>query len=102
MNSMDPKTTFCKNPSVSSKITDSDLILYDASMNSVHILNRTANLIWELCDGMHTINDIEKAMRERFSVDREYDLMRDIDQAVEQLLSKGLLVEGNSQDQSNT
>jgi hypothetical protein len=51
---------------------------------------------------MHTINDIEKAMRERFSVDREYDLMRDIDQAVEQLLSKGLLVEENSQDQSNT
>jgi hypothetical protein len=100
INSMDPKTTFCKNPSVSSKITDTDLILYDASMNSVHILNRTANLIWELCDGMHTVSDIEKAMRERFSVDNEYDLLRDIDQAVHHLLMKGLLVKGHSQDQS--
>jgi hypothetical protein len=96
----EPETIYYKNPSVSSKITGADLILYDASMNSVHILNRTANLIWELCDGLHTINDIEKAMRDRFSVDHEYDLMRDIDQAVHHLLMKGLLVESESQDQS--
>jgi hypothetical protein len=100
MKIIDPKTIFCKNPSVSSKETGSELIVYDANMNSVHILNRTAYLIWELCDGMHTVSDIEKAMRERFLVDNEYDLLRDIDQAVHHLLMNGLLVKGHSQDQS--
>jgi hypothetical protein len=101
MKLIDPKTIFYKKTTVSSKNTGVESILYDASMDSVHILNRTANLIWELCDGMHTISDIEKTMRERFSVANEYDLMRDIDQAVDQLLSKGLLLEGNCQDQSD-
>jgi hypothetical protein len=100
MNTSDLKITFSKNPKVSSKATETELILYDASKQAVHILNRTAYLIWELCDGMHTVSDIEKAMRERFLVDNEYDLLRDIDQAVHHLLMNGLLVKGHSQDQS--
>ncbi|MBE0410621.1 MAG: PqqD family protein [Anaerolineales bacterium] len=98
---MNPKITFTKNPEVSSKATEAELILYDASMEAVHILNRTAYLIWELCDGMHSISDIERAMRERFSVDNEYDLLRDIDLAIHQLLSKGLLIEDLNKDVSN-
>lgn len=89
---------FSKNPEVFTKETDEKLVLYDAGMEAVHILNRTAYLIWELCDGQHTISDIEEIMRDRFSIDHEYDLMNDIDQAVQQLLVKGLLVERNSQE----
>ena len=98
MNLIDPKAKFCKNSAVSSKINGTNLILYDANMDSVHILNRTANLIWELCDGHHTISDVEKDMRARFSVAKEYDLLGDIEQALQNLLSKGLLIECESQD----
>ena len=92
------RVTFSKNPEVITKETDSKLVLYDTRKEAVHILNRTAYLIWELCDGQHTISDIEDIMRERFSIDHEYDLMNDIDQAVQQLLVKGLLVDRNSQE----
>jgi hypothetical protein len=35
-----------------------EVILYDSEKENVHILNNTAYIIWNLCDGQHTIEDI--------------------------------------------
>jgi len=39
---------------------DEETMLYDPDTNHVHILNKTALLIWQFCDGRHSIEDIVK------------------------------------------
>ena len=51
----------------------------------------TARLVWELCDGQHTVEDVERAIKLSFSVDDEHDVIGDIHQTLEILAAKGLL-----------
>lgn len=47
-------------------------------------LNSTGALIWEMCDGSHTIEEIIESLVERFNVDRE-QVARDVRRFFEQL-----------------
>jgi len=40
------------------KMLDDEIILYDKSSHNIHNLNRTAAILWNLCDGKMTINEI--------------------------------------------
>lgn len=67
-----------------------EMLLYNGHDGAVHVLNGTACLIWELCDGQHTRGDMEEAVRARFStVDR--DVRGDVDRLLQMLAAKGLL-----------
>ncbi len=70
-----------------------ELILYDTQNKTTHVLNPTARLIWELCDGKQTMKDMERTVRAHFSVSIGHDLARDIQQTVKGLREKGLLGE---------
>ncbi len=37
---------------------EEDLVLYDPSRDAVHILNTTASVVWWLCDGQRTQEEI--------------------------------------------
>lgn len=58
---------------------------------TIHILNSTAKRIWELCDGMHTVEDIEKKIRDEFSISGDSDIAGDILLTLKTLHEKGLL-----------
>jgi hypothetical protein len=58
---------------------------------AVHALNPTARLIWDLCDGNHTLADIEAALRDAFEVPAGTDLTTDILRTLEVFQRKGLL-----------
>ena len=83
---------FLRNSSVIHRNVGVETILYTSQMDAVHVLNPTARLIWDLCDGAHTFADIERAVREQFAVGVNYDLYPDIHQAIKVLLEKGLVV----------
>ena len=83
---------FLRNTSVIQRNVGVETILYTSQMDTVHVLNPTARLIWDLCDGAHTFAEIEQAVRAKFAVPEQYDLYRDIHQAIDVLLEKGLVV----------
>ncbi|HNS38637.1 MAG TPA: PqqD family protein [Promineifilum sp.] len=59
--------------------------------DDIYVLNETAAFIWHLCDGQHSLADIEAALRQEYSVPEENDLRADITQTVEELRVKRLL-----------
>jgi hypothetical protein len=82
-----------RKPGITVKDIGGETLLYSADEEAIHILNPTAQLIWELCDGEHTVADMERAIRASFSVADEHDVLGDIRGTLELLASKGLLEE---------
>ncbi len=84
---MNPK----RKPDVMMKSVGNESLLYRADDKSVHVLNSTAKLIWDMADGTNSLADLEQAIRTNFSVPDEYDLSKDLRQALEAMSEKGLL-----------
>lgn len=82
-----------RKPGITVKDIGGETLLYSADEEAIHILNPTAQLIWELCDGEHTVEDMERAIRASFSVADEHDVVGDIRETLELFASKGLLKE---------
>jgi len=70
-----------------------EVVLYDEKGNTVHVLNATAKLIWELCDGVHSLEEIEQAIRSNFSGLEDRDIAQDILKVIDIFRRKGLLME---------
>jgi hypothetical protein len=79
-----------RKPGIIVKDIGGETLLYSADEEAIHILNPTAQLIWELCDGEHTVEDMERAIRASFSVADEHDVVGDIRETLELFASKGL------------
>lgn len=74
---------------------DQQVVLYSVENEVIHILNPTARAIWDLCDGKHSLQDIEHKVRTRFAVAEEHDVYADIQQTLQQFSAKGLLQDSN-------
>lgn len=76
---------------ISVKDIGGEIFLHDNEGKAIHVLNSTAQLIWNLCDGQHTPAEMEMAIRERFAVPAGHDVMKDIDQTLKTFVAKGIL-----------
>lgn len=63
------------------------------SGNEIHVLNETAAFIWRLCDGKHTLPEIEAALRKEYAVSPDHDVGEDITRTLTDFWKKGLLEE---------
>ena len=68
-------------------------VLYRAEGQAIHVLNPTARLIWDLCDGQHDLEGMEQAVHSSFAIAEGHDVCADIQRIVEEFSSKGLLEE---------
>jgi len=68
-----------------------EFLIYSAEHKEIHVINPTAQLIWELCDGTHTVDDIGQELRAHFSIPPESDVTADIDNTLNTFKSKDLL-----------
>jgi hypothetical protein len=55
------------------------------------VLNATARSIWDQCDGLHSLEEIETTIRDRFSVSADIDLKTDIQRTLDVLAAKKLI-----------
>jgi hypothetical protein len=69
-----------------------ETLLYDAEAEAIHVLNPTALLIWNLCDGHHSLQDMEREIRDAFSLTAEHNVFTDIQQTVDTFGKNNLLV----------
>jgi hypothetical protein len=71
------------------RIGDDIVIIKDDGL-STHILNKTAALIWELCDGSHGIDEIAASLCERYDVSLE-EARADTRETIEDLTKAGII-----------
>lgn len=67
-----------------------ETVLLDVSTGRYYTLNRMGSIIWELCTGQNTINDIHAVLCDRFEVAPEQAL-DDLVALISQLVQEGLL-----------
>ena len=70
---------------------DAEAVLYHSSTGKIHILNKTAERIWDLCDGNHTRQDMEAELRSSFRIPTETTIAQDIEETLNQFVSNDLI-----------
>lgn len=72
-------------------VGDHEILLFDPRANKLHSLNPTASLIWQYCDGRHTISMLATLLRHSYTVpvDRAES---DVGRLIETMRAEGLLV----------
>jgi len=71
------------------RIGDDIVVIKDDGL-ATHVLNKTAAIIWELCDGKHGIDEIAARLYERFDVSPE-EAHADTRETIENLTKAGIL-----------
>jgi hypothetical protein len=69
-----------------------ETLVYDVEGHRAHCLNRTAAIVWELCDGEHTVARMAERVGDRLSARVPDEVVR---LALEQLADRGLLAESD-------
>jgi hypothetical protein len=80
-----------KRSDVICKSAGGEMLLYDPTADSVHVLNSTALIVWELCDGQHSPAEMEAILRGRFSGTAERDLAGDVKTVLALFEAEGLV-----------
>ncbi|MBI1883724.1 MAG: PqqD family peptide modification chaperone [Chlamydiae bacterium] len=73
------------------KALQEEVMLYDPLKEDVHVLNNTSHFIWNLLDGKHTPEDIEKKIQSSFSDTVPFKIFSDIQEILKVFEEKGLL-----------
>ena len=70
-----------------------EVVLYTPDGKAIHVLNGTAYAIWKLCDGQHSLEDMEQAIRAQYVVPNRHqaDVATDVCSTLEAFAEKGLL-----------
>ena len=73
------------------QLNEAEAILYDLETGCLHVLNSTAMLIWEACDGAHTPEDMVAAIKERYARTDNRDIAKDVRMTLDAFAAQGLL-----------
>ncbi len=66
-------------------------IIYNSQKELIHVLNATAKVVWEMCDGQHTAEDMADRIRQSFAVPAERDILADVHGVLAVFVEKDLL-----------
>ena len=77
------------------QLNEAEAILYDLETGCLHVLNSTAMLIWEACDGAHTPEDMVAAIKEQYARTDNRDVARDVRVTLDTFAARGLLQHGD-------
>jgi hypothetical protein len=56
------KESPCRKSSIMVRDLDEETILYNPDTKHVHVLNKTALLVWQMCDGRHYVADMAESV----------------------------------------
>jgi hypothetical protein len=90
---VDSIETPVRNPSVVSKKLGDETVLYDQAGRAIHVLNPTAVIVWDMCDGRHTAQDMARSLRSGFQTGQDTDILEDVKGIVKRFRAEGLLQE---------
>ena len=71
-----------------------EVILYDSKTKLVHVINKTAYFVWNMCDGSHCIDNIVEALANSFRISDEDNIYEDVKRILETFQDMGLISGG--------
>ncbi len=71
---------------------DDEWLLYDTGDESVHVINSMAEFILRMCDGSHSLSEIEQHVREVYLVPDETDLRKDVESIIQNFEGLGIVI----------
>jgi PqqD family protein of HPr-rel-A system len=96
-----------RKPKVRSDLTvvemEGEAVIYDEQSGQIHYLNRTATIVFNLCDGTSTVQEFAADIADAFSLSRE-EVERQVRTLIRNFRKAGFLDEpaaGNSKASSN-
>ncbi len=69
---------------------DGELLLYHPGQTQILYCNQSASLVWQLCDGRHTVEDIIALLRAAFPAAAD-TLAADVENALRQFQQHGAI-----------
>ena len=73
------------------QLDQTETMLYDQETEAIHILNPTAGLVWDLCNGEHTAEDMVAAVKAEFAGTEGRDILNEVQKTLDTFAEKGLL-----------
>ncbi len=78
-----------RNTNIIMREEDEDALLYDPSSDRIFIMNWTASIIWNLCDGTCSSDQIKDKIKSKYKVSDEVE--KKIDEYISFLIEKRLI-----------
>lgn len=85
-----PKT----NPKILRRQLDGEWILFDPEAESIHVINEMANVVWTMCDGSRTIDEMVTEIDERYEVPDTGQVRSDVEGILASFAELGVLEPG--------
>jgi len=76
---------FQRNSQVEIAPLKEESVLFNPQNNKFCVLNQTANFLWQYLEQPRTVEEMVAALRTSFNHADQFDLSKDVEQAVEQL-----------------
>jgi hypothetical protein len=80
-----------KRAGIREHLAGDELFLYDAQGEELTVLNKTALLIWSLCDGAHSDEEIRTLLAEIYPEAPPETVAADVDSTLQSFRDQGLL-----------
>jgi hypothetical protein len=66
-------------------------ILYDSKNGNVHVINSVAEFVWNMCDGSHSVADMEGRVRETYRSSGEANVLEDLQTIIQDFVNLGVV-----------
>lgn len=66
-------------------------VLYDSEKDSVHIINYLAEFVWNMCDGSHSLDEIEECVKDTYTVPDGATVREDLEGIIQSFVDLGIL-----------
>ncbi len=87
---MDETRPLRKEGIVCQKVGD-EWILFDPEQGSIHVINTVAEFVWRMCDGRHSIAEMERQIGDAYEVPAGSDVRADVQSVIQDLVQRGML-----------
>ena len=66
-------------------------VLYDREAGSMNIINATAGLVWRLCDGRHSLEEMERQIGDAFEIPAGTNVRAHLESVIQSFAERGML-----------
>lgn len=72
------------------KEVEEDLIIYDPSKDAIFLLNKTAKIVLEMCDGNFSVKEMADIISQTLNLDKK-EILEDLKKSLNELRKKNIV-----------
>jgi Coenzyme PQQ synthesis protein D (PqqD) len=84
-------STFLQSNGLQASLNGDQLLIADSAGQEITVLNRTAAMVFSMCDGLHTVEAMTGVLAEIYPDDPPHLLTKDVEECLAELREKQLI-----------